>query len=127
MNMSENELASMALDICFELHKKYGPGLFENVYEELFCYEWEKTGIPFKRQHGIPLIHEEVKLEVGFRADVILDNRVLLEFKSTDGLAEVHFKQVLTYLKLSGLRLGLLINFNVVMLRTGIKRIANNL
>lgn len=125
--MAENELATLALDICFELHKKYGPGLFESVYEELFCYEWEKTGIPFKRQQGIPLIHEEVKLEVGFRADVILDNKVLLEFKSTEGIAEVHFKQVLTYLKLANIRLGLLINFNVVMLRTGIKRIANNL
>ena len=125
--MSENEIATLALDICFNIHKRYGPGLFESIYEEIFCYEWNKTGIPFKRQQGIPLIHEEIKMEIGFRADVILDNKVIIEIKSVELLADIHFKQVLTYLKLTDLRLGLLVNFNVVRLKDGIKRIANKL
>lgn len=125
--MNENELATLALDICFKIHKQYGPGLFESVYEEVFCHEWSKTGIPFKRQQGIALIHEEIKMDIGFRADVILDDKVILEIKSIEALADIHFKQLLTYLKLTNLKLGLLINFNVVLLKEGIKRIANNL
>ena len=125
--MSENEIAAKALGICFDLHTKYGPGLFESVYEELFCYEWEKTGIPYERQKGIPLVHESVHMDLSFRADVIIDGKVLLEFKSVEALSNVHFKQVLTYLKLTGLKLGLLINFNVDWLKKGIRRIANGL
>lgn len=125
--MTENDIATLALDICFKIHRKYGPGLFESVYEEIFCYEWAKTGIPFKRQQGVPLVHEEIKMDIGFRTDVILDDKVILEFKSVEALADIHFKQVLTYLKLTNLKLGLLVNFNVVLLKDGIKRIANNL
>ena len=125
--MNHNEIATKALDICFKIHKQYGPGLFESVYEELFCYEWAKTNIPFKRQHPIPLVHETIKLECGFRADAILDDKVIIELKSIDEIANVHFKQVLTYLKLSNHKLGLLINFNVELLKTGIHRVANNL
>jgi len=115
------------VDICFHLHYKYGPGLFESVYEEVFCYEWKKTNIPFVRQYPIPLIHEEIKLEAGFRADVIIDNKVIVELKSIEALAPVHFKQVQTYLKLSDLKLGLLINFNVNLIKDGIHRIVNKL
>jgi len=79
--MTENELATKTLDICFKIHKQYGPGLFESVYEEIFCYEWAKTSIPFVRQHPIPLVHETIKLEAGFRADAILDNKVIIELK----------------------------------------------
>ena len=86
-----------------------------------------QTGIPFKRQQGIPLIHEEIKMDIGFRADVILDNKVIVEIKSIETLADIHLKQVLTYLKLTNLKLGLLVNFNVVLLKNGIKRIANKL
>ena len=125
--MSENELVTLALDICFDIHRKYGPGLFESVYEEIFCHEWAKNGIPFKRQQGIPLVHETIRLEVGFRADVILDNKVIVEIKSIEALADVHYKQVTTYLKLTNLKLGLIVNFNVAMLKTGIKRVANKL
>jgi GxxExxY protein len=125
--MRENELATIALDICFDIHRKYGPGLFESVYEEIFCYELAKTGIPFKRQHGIPVVHENIRMEVGFRADVILDDKVIVEIKSVENIADVHLKQVSTYLKLTELKLGLLINFNVVLLKNGIKRIANKL
>jgi GxxExxY protein len=125
--MDENSLATLALDICFKLHKQYGPGLFESVYEEVFCYEWMKTGISFKRQQGIPLVHEEIKLDIGFRADVVLDDKVIIEFKSIEAMGDLHFKQVLTYLKLTNIKLGLLINFNVVLLKDGIRRIANKL
>ena len=125
--MNENEIATLALDICFKIHRQYGPGLFESIYEEIFCHEWAKTGIPFKRQQGITLIHEEIKMDIGFRADIILDDKVILEFKSVEALVDLHFKQILTYLKLTNLKLGLLINFNVVFLKDGIKRIANKL
>ena len=125
--MTENEIATLALDICFKIHRQYGPGLFESVYEEIFCHEWSKTGILFKRQQGVPLIHEDIRMEIGFRADVILGDKVILEIKSIEALADIHFKQVLTYLKLTNLKLGLIVNFNVVLLKEGIKRIANNL
>lgn len=126
-DMNENDLSTLALDVCFKIHRQYGPGLFESIYEELFCYEWSKNGIPFKRQQGITLVHEEIKMNVGFRADVILDDKVIMEFKSIEVLSDLHFKQVLTYLKLTNLKLGLLVNFNVVLLKDGIKRIANKL
>lgn len=125
--MTENEVATLALDIAFRIHRQYGPGLFESVYEEIFCYELSKTGIFFTRQQAIPLVHEEVKLDAGFRADVIIDRKVIVELKSIEALANIHFKQILTHLKLSGIRLGLLINFNVVLLKDGIHRIANKL
>jgi len=119
----ENELAKVALDICFKIHKLYGPGLFENVYEEIFCFELNKTGIYFEKQKSIPVIHESIKLESGFRADVIIEKKLLIELKSVESLADVHYKQVQTYLRLTDLRLGLLINFNVSLLKDGIKRI----
>ncbi len=121
----ENELATVILDVCFRIHRLYGPGLFESVYEELVCYEFAKENISFERQKGIPLIHEEVKLEVGFRADLVIENKLLVELKSIETLADIHHKQVQTYLKLSKLKLGLLINFNVPYLKEGIKRIIN--
>ncbi len=125
--MNENELSKLIVDLCFRIHKQYGPGLFESVYEEIFAYEWSKTGILIKRQHPVPLVHEEVKMEVGFRADFIIDNKVIVELKSIEALADIHYKQVQTYLKLSGLKLGLLINFNVALIKDGIHRIVNNL
>lgn len=121
----ENELSKVVLDTCFKIHKLYGPGLYESVYEELVCYELEKTGIFFQRQKPIPLVHETISLEAGFRADVIVEKILLLEFKSVENVLDVHFKQVQTYLKLSELKLGLLINFNSSLLKDGIKRIIN--
>ena len=125
--MTENELAKIAVDICFKIHVRYGPGLFESVYEEIFNYELLKIGIPYTRQQSIPLIHEEIKMDAGFRADFIIDNKLILELKSIEAIAPVHFKQVLTYLKLTNLRLGLLVNFNVNLIKDGIIRIANKL
>ncbi|MFT3845452.1 MAG: GxxExxY protein [Lacibacter sp.] len=121
----ENELAKTVLDLCFRIHKLYGPGLFESVYEEIVCYELEKLNIEFKKQKAIPLIHETIKLDAGFRADLILEDKLLVEFKSVETIADVHYKQVQTYLKLADLKLGLLVNFNVALLRDGIKRIIN--
>jgi GxxExxY protein len=125
--MTENDIAKRIVDCCFKIHKQYGPGLFESVYEEIFCYEWNKTGIPFVRQFAVSLVHESIKLDAVFRADVIIDNKVIIEFKSIEVLSQVHYKQVQTYLKLTGLKLGLLINFNVPLIKEGMHRIVNNL
>ncbi|MDX1936986.1 MAG: GxxExxY protein [Flavihumibacter sp.] len=125
--MNENEISKVVVDLCFRIHKQYGPGLFESVYEEIFCYKLGKASLNFYRQHPVPLIHEEIKMEVGFRADVIVEEKVIIELKSVEALADVHYKQVLTYLKLSGCKLGLLINFNVPLIKDGIHRIVNNL
>jgi GxxExxY protein len=125
--VSENEISRILVDISYRLHKLYGPGLFESVYEELFCYELTKTKLLFKRQFAVPLIHETVKLDVGFRADIIVEDKVIVELKSVEALCDVHYKQLLTYLKLTGIKLGLLINFNVPLVKDGIHRIVNNL
>jgi len=125
--MTENEISKLVVDLCFKIHKQYGPGLFESVYEEIFYYEWLKNGISIKRQHPVPLIHEKIKMEVGFRADLIIDEKVIIELKSIEVLADIHYKQVQTYLKLANLKLGLLINFNVALIKDGIHRIVNNL
>ena len=126
-DLSENEISKLVIGVCLCVHRMYGPGLFESVYEEIFSYEWNKQEIPFQRQQGIPLIHEELKLDASFRADFIIDNKVIIELKSVEALAEIHYKQVQTYLKLTGLKLGLLINFNVPLIKQGIHRIVNNL
>ncbi len=125
--LTENLVAKEIVDIAFRLHKQYGPGLFESVYEELMCYELHKRKLNFSSQQGIPLIHEEIKLEAGFRVDIIVENTVIIELKSVESLAPVHFKQVQTYLTLTNLKLGLLINFNVALIKDGIHRIVNHL
>lgn len=125
--MTENELAKIAVDICFRIHQQYGAGLFESVYEEIFYYEWQKTGIDIDRQKGIRVIHEGVDMGIGFIPDIIAGNKIILEFKSVEELADVHYKQVLTYLRLTNLKLGLLVNFNVPLIKNGIHRIVNNL
>lgn len=125
--MTENEISKLVLDVCFKIHRQYGPRLFEKVYEEIFRYEWQKLNIPYKRQHPIPVIHETIKMEAGYRADVIIDNKVIIEMKSVEELADVHYKQLLTYLKLANMKLGMLINFNVPLLKNGIHRVVNNL
>jgi len=125
--MTENEISKIVFEICLMIHKKYGPGLFESVYEEIFCYELNKLDIAFTRQHAVSLMHEEIKMDIGFRADVIIENKVIIELKSVEMLLPVHHKQLRTYLKLTGFKLGMLINFNVNLMKDGIHRIANNL
>jgi len=124
--MTKNELSFLIVDLCFKIHKQYGPGLFETD-EEIFCHEWNKMQIPFNRQKAIPLVHDGLKMDAGFRADVIIDNKVIIDFKSVEILAPVHHKQVITYLKLTNCKLGLLINFNVALMKDGIHRLVNKL
>jgi GxxExxY protein len=125
--MIENDIATSAMDLCFKIHRMYGPGLFESVYEEIFCFECDQRNISYVRQRGVQVFHEGVAMGIGFIPDIVIDNKVILELKSVENLAEVHFKQILTYLRITNLKLGLLINFNVPLIKNGIHRIANNL
>jgi len=125
--MSENEISKVVFDLCMEIHKQYGPGLFESVYEQILCYELSLLEIDFTCQQGIPVVHKEIKMEVGFRADIIIENKVIIEIKSIEALADIHYKQVLTYLKLTNIKLGMLINFNVPLIKDGIHRVVNKL
>lgn len=125
--MHENKIASVIVDCAFHIHTKLGPGLFESVYEAALAYELEQKGLKILRQQKLPVIYEGIHLEEGFRVDLIVENKVIVEIKSIETLAPVHKKQVLTYLRLADKRLGLLINFNVVNIGDGIKRVANNL
>lgn len=125
--MTENEISKLVVNTCFKIHNQYGPGLFESVYEHIFCYDWAKTMVPLVRQQGIKVIHEGIDMGIGFIPDIVLDNKVILELKSVETLSEVHFKQLLTYLRITNLKLGLLINFNVPLIKNGIHRVVNNL
>jgi GxxExxY protein len=126
--MTENEIATIILDVAFDIHKKLGPGLFESVYETVMEYELvNKYGLSIRRQSVIPVVWKETILDIGFRSDIIVEDKVIVEIKSIETLAAVHSKQVLTYLRLTDIKLGLLINFNEALLKNGIKRIANNL
>lgn len=126
--MHENQISGTILDACFHIHCALGPGLFESVYEEVLCYELTtKRGLFVQRQHPIPVIYDALKMELGFRADLIVERKVIVEIKSIDLLAPVHHKQLLTYLRLTGLKVGLLVNFNETLIKDGVKRIVNNL
>ena len=125
--MSENELSKIIVNKSFEIHKGLGPGLLESVYEDILTYELRQSGLMVSRQQALPVLWKGEKMEQGFKADLIVENKVLIELKSVDTLAPVFYKQVLTYLKITGLKLGLLINFNEPLLRDGIKRIVNGL
>ena len=125
--MTENELSKIIVDCSFKIHTRLGPGLLESVYEELLAYELSNHGLSLKRQIGIPLFYDDKKMELGFRADIIVENKVIIEIKSVEDIAPVHQKQLLTYLKITGLKLGLLINFNRALIKDGIQRIVNNL
>lgn len=125
--MTENEIAKIVFGISLDLRRNYGPGLFESIYEEIMHYELVDAGLVVERQKPIPVFHKDLRMEVGFRSDLIIENKVIVEIKSVDVLAKVHYKQVITYLKLANCRLGLLINFNVDLLKDGFHRIVNGL
>jgi len=125
--MNENEISNVILGVAIELHKSLGPGLLESAYENALVYDLMKKGRDVKQQVAMPFIYKEVKLDVGYRIDLIVENKVLIEVKSIEDLAPVHYSQVLTYLRLSKLKLGLLMNFNTKLLKDGIHRIVNNL
>jgi GxxExxY protein len=125
--MNENDVARQIVDVAFKIHSTYRPGLLESVYEAIMAHELNKRGLRVTRQQPIPLVHETIRMNVGFRADLIVEGLVVVEIKSIDAVAGVHKKQLLTYLRLSDKRLGLLINFNVELIKNGISRVVNHL
>ena len=125
--MTENQIAALVVDAALKIHRTLGPGLLESVYQATLTYELEKRGLKVIREQALPVYYETVKLELGFRVDLIVDGKVVIEIKSTEALNPVHRKQLRTYLRLMDLRLGLLINFNVELIKDGIQRVVNRL
>lgn len=125
--MTENEIATVVVDAAFKIHTTLGPGLFESVYEKVLEFELQRRGLKVKHQTGLPVYYEGVRLELGFRVDLIVADKVIVEVKSIERLAPVHRKQLETYLRLMDRRLGLLINFNVELIKNGLQRVVNRL
>ncbi len=121
--MTEDELSNIVIGLAIKVHKNLGPGLLESSYKECLYYEITKAGFQVEKEKPMPLIYEEVKLDIGYRLDIIVENKLVIEIKSVEVLNDVHLAQILTYLKLSNSKLGLLINFNVKLLKEGIKRV----
>ena len=125
--MTENETAEIILDEAFKIHKNLGPGLLETVYEIILAHELTKRGLETKRQVPIPIEYNNLKFQEGFRADLIVKDKIIIELKSVENIQRVHKKQLLTYLRLANKKLGLLINFGSALLKDGISRVANDL
>ena len=125
--MKENQLAGVIVDAAYRIHTKLGPGLFESVYEAVLSHELEKRGLAVERQKSIPIQYNNFIFDEGFRADIVVENSVIIELKSVETIAPVHKKQLLTYLRLTNLKLGLLINFGAALIKRGIFRVVNGL
>ena len=125
--MTENEIAKQIVDAAYKVHSQYGPGLLESAYEAMLVYELRKRKLPVSQQEPIPLVYEGVKLDIGYKADIIVADKVIVELKSVEKVMPVHKKQLLTYLKVADKHLGLLINFGDVLIKHGISRVVNNL
>jgi GxxExxY protein len=123
--MEINQLTEQILKCAFSVHSALGPGLLESAYEECLYYELLQSGLKVEKQKALPLVYREVKLDAGYRIDLLVENSVVVEIKSIEAFTDVHIAQVITYLKLSGCKIGLLLNFNVTSLKNGIKRLAN--
>jgi GxxExxY protein len=123
--MDTNDLTGEVIGAAIEVHKALGPGLLESVYEECLCRELDLRDIPFERQKELPVEYKGAKLESGYRLDIVVANKLIIELKTCESLEPIHTAQLLTYLKLTGIKVGLLINFNVPVLKEGIKRIVN--
>ncbi len=123
--MKINDITQKIIKCAIKVHKTLGPGLLESAYKECLYYELIKNNIVVEKEKALPLIYEDVKLECGYRIDLFVENEVVVEIKSVEGINDIHLAQVLTYLKLADRRIGLLINFNVLMLKAGIKRVVN--
>jgi len=121
--MEINKITEQILGCAYKVHTELGPGLLESAYEECMYYELFHSGLSVEKQKALPLVYHEVKLEIGYRIDILVENQVVIEIKSVESLTDVHIAQVLTYLKLSHCKIGLLINFNVSSLKNGIKRL----
>jgi GxxExxY protein len=125
--MTENEISEKIIGCAIQVHRELGPGLLESSYEECLYFELVQSGLYVEKQKPLPLVYKEVKLDCGYRIDLIIENKVIIEVKSVEALNDIHLAQVLTYLKLSKCKLGLLMNFNVLLVKNGIKRIVNKL
>jgi GxxExxY protein len=125
--MTENELSKVIVDNAIKIHKVLGPGLLESVYRAALAFELQKLGLRVAIERAIPAVYEDVHLELGFRADIVVENKVIVETKSVEALAPIHGKVLLTYLRLADVRLGMLINFNTELVKDGIRRVVNNL
>ena len=124
---TENEIAEIVFKACMRIHKKLGPGLLESAYEACLNYELEQYDILVERQKKLPLIYDDLELEVGYRIDFLIDNKVVIELKAVESLNNLHTAQVITYLKLTDCKLGLLINFNTPLIKNGFKRVINGI
>lgn len=125
--MTENEISKIVFECALKVHKTLGPGLLESAYEECMFYELKKSNLKVEKQKALPLVYEEVKLDVGYRIDIIIEDKFIVEIKSVEALNDVHLAQLLTYLRLSDCKLGLLINFNVKLLKEGVRRVVNGI
>ena len=123
--MNENDISKIVFESALKVHRILGPGLLESAYEECMFYELKKYNLKVEKQKKLPLVYEEVKLDAGYRIDIIVEDKFIVEIKSVESLNDVHLAQLLTYLKLSNCKLGLLINFNVNLLKNGVKRVIN--
>ncbi len=123
--MTENEIAKVVFECGLKIHRALGPGLLESAYEECLCYELFNYGVAFERQKVLPLIYEAINLDVGYRVDIIVEDKLIIELKAVESLTDIHFAQIVTYLKLSRCKLGLLINFNSLLFKDGVKRVIN--
>ncbi len=125
--MTENERSKIAFDSALKVHRKLGPGLLESSYKECLFFELRRSGLLVEKEKPLPLVYEDVKLEIGYRVDLLIENKLIIEIKAIEALNDVHLAQILTYLKLSDCKLGLLINFNVALIKNGVRRVVNNL
>jgi GxxExxY protein len=125
--MTENEISEKIIGCAIQVHRELGPGLLESSYEECLYFELVQSGLLVEKQKPLPLIYKEVKLDCGYRLDLLVEKKVVVEMKAVEALNDIHMAQILTYLKLSKCKLGLLMNFNVVLLKDGIKRVVNKL
>jgi len=125
--MTENKISKIVVDCALKVHRQLGPGLLESAYQECLLYELVDQGLQVEKEKAMPLIYNDVKLDIGYRIDLLINNKLVIEIKSVEAINDVHLAQILTYLKLSECKLGLLINFNVSLIKNGIKRVVNNL
>jgi GxxExxY protein len=125
--MDENQISNKIIGVAIELHKILGPGLLESVYEKTFSFELKNAGLRIRNQVPVPLVYKDIHMDAGFKIDILVEEKVVIELKAIEALAPVHYAQLLTYLRITKLKLGLLINFNVPLMREGIHRVVNNL
>jgi GxxExxY protein len=124
--MIKDQLTEIIIGVAIKVHTNLGPGLLESAYKECLFYELQKEGLKVEKEKPMPLVYDDVKLEIGYRIDLFVENKIVIEVKTVEALNDVHLAQILTYLKLSGSKIGLLINFNVTKLKDGLKRVVNN-